>query len=101
MSLESSGPVFQSGMVRTTVGTTEVWSIPDRREMELSEQEETRLSQKLSQYLVDIQTELYYTLVAHFYNYWEQCRVASAARGMSKSEMGLQNPSVRVDGERA
>ena len=31
---ELSGPVFQSGMVRTTVGEMEVWSIPDWREME-------------------------------------------------------------------
>ena len=47
--LESSHPVFQSGMVRTAVGGTEVSSIPDQREVErLSEQEETRLSWKLS-----------------------------------------------------
>ena len=32
--LELSGPVFQSGMVRTTVARTEVQSIPDQRETE-------------------------------------------------------------------
>ena len=32
--LKLSGPVFQSGMIRTVVGGTEVQSIPDRREME-------------------------------------------------------------------
>ena len=43
--LESSGPVFLSGTVRTAVGGMEVRSIPDRREAKkLSEQEETRLS---------------------------------------------------------
>ena len=47
--LESLGLVFQSGMVRTTVGGMEVQSIPDQREMEkLIEQKETKLSQKLS-----------------------------------------------------
>ena len=43
--LKLSGPVFQSDMVRTAVGRTEVQSIPDRREAEgLSEQEESILS---------------------------------------------------------
>ena len=32
--LESSGPVFQSGVGRTTVERMEVWSIPDQRERE-------------------------------------------------------------------
>ena len=32
--LKLLGPIFQSGMVRTTVGGTEVQCIPDWREME-------------------------------------------------------------------
>ena len=32
--LELSGPVFQSGTVRTAAGGMEVQSIPDQREME-------------------------------------------------------------------
>ena len=56
--LESSSPVSQSGTVRTAVGGTEVQSIPDQRETEkLGEQGESKLSRKLSQYLVNIQTD--------------------------------------------
>ena len=52
--LESSGPVFRSGMVRTAVERTEVQSFPDQREVEgLSEHEESILSH----FLVDIQTD--------------------------------------------
>ena len=64
---------FKSGTVRTAVGRTEVWSIPDQKEVGgLGEWEETILSWYLNW--------LYYTWVACFYNYWEQCRVMSAAR---------------------
>ena len=52
--LKLSGPVFQSGTVRTAVGRMEVQNIPDRREVEgLSKQEELILSR----FLVDIQTD--------------------------------------------
>ena len=73
---------FKVAWVRTTVGRMEVRCIPDWRESE-------RLVSKriiLSRY----SNWLYFTLVACFYNYWEQCREAGAARGMSKSETGLR-----------
>ena len=71
--LISSGPVFQSSSVRTTAGRMEVQSILDWRVLEGLVSKRIVLSQYLNW--------LYYTLVAHFYNYWEQCRDASAARG--------------------
>ena len=79
-------------------GRTEVWSIPDWRVGEnLVSKRRQNLVGNLVRNLVRSLVRnswyldwLYCTMVACFYNYWEQCRVASAARGVSpKRDYGI------------